>query len=394
MPWNEICVMDQKMKFIASYLSDELSFSHLCRRFGISRKTGYKWRRRDEVGGGEGLRDRSRAPKRQPNAVPEPLLRQIVDLRRRHPTWGPRKLLAKLSRRLPAVAWPCAATVAAMLKRHGLSVPRKNRRRCPPSAKPLAHCKQSNDVWCADFKGWFHTKDGRRCDPLTLTDGATRFILRCQGLDGSTGFSVVQPLFEAAFRQDGLPRAIRTDNGPPFASPGAGGLSQLSIWWLRLGINVERIAPGKPQQNGRHERMHRTLKAEAINPPRRAIGPQQKAFDRFCEEFNFERPHEALDYETPGSLYTCSTREFPDRVADMPPYPDEWDTRMVRRAGQMKWGGKDVLVGAALRGQRVGLAPIDNGLWRVYFMDIALGIFDERKKKIAPEKKKETHSTT
>lgn len=396
MPWNETCLMDERMKFIAAYLGEESSFSHLCRCFGISRTTGYKWVARYESSGPEGLLDRSRAAQRHPNAVPEAIERQIVDFRRQHPHWGPRKLLDRLGRRFTEVAWPCAATVASMLKRHGLSVARKPRRRCPPSSQPLGHCKSSNDVWCADFKGWFRTQDGRRCDPLTITDGATRFILRCQGLSGWTGFGAVQPLFEATFRQYGVPRAIRTDNGPPFASVGLGGLSRLSVWWLRLGIVVERIAPGKPQQNGRHERMHRTLKAEAINPPRRTIRAQQGAFDRFCLEFNLERPHEALNYETPGSLYVGSERALPQRLPEMPQYADDWDTRMVRGAGQMKWGGKDVLVGAALSGQRVGLEPIDSGLWRVYFMDTALGLFDERKGRIAPEKKnqKKASNTT
>lgn len=393
MAWKATCVMDEKMKFIAAYLDEETSFSRLCRGFGISRKTGYKWVSRYVSEGAAGLSDRLRAPQRHPNAVAQWIEERVIESRRRHPTWGPRKLLKRLGVDQPDVAWPCASTVSSLLKRHGLSVPRRVRRHCSPSAGPLGKCTEANEVWCADFKGWFRTQDGRRCEPLTITDGATRFILRCQGLSGSTGLVAVQPLFEATFRQYGLPQAMRTDNGPPFAGTGLCGLTRLSVWWMRLGIRLERIAPGKPQQNGRHERMHRTLKADAINPAQRTLRAQQRAFDLFCAEFNDLRPHEALDYETPGSLYVPSPRAFPERLVEIPAYPQGWVTRMVREAGQMKWSGKEVLVSAALAGQRVGLEPIDEGLWRVYFMHTAVGLFDERQGKTTAEKKKQKGKT-
>ena len=396
MPWKETCVMDEKMQFIVAYLEHEHSFAHLCRGFGISRKTGYKWVERYESGGAAGLSNRSCAPKRHPNAVSEAIEKGVVACRRAHRYWGPRKLLAVLRRKEPEAAWPCASTVASILRRHGLSVPRRRRRHCTPSASPLRTCQEANAVWSADFKGWFRTQDQRRCDPLTICDGATRYLLRCQGLSGHTGFEAVAPLFEATFREYGLPQALRTDNGPPFAGTGLGGLTRLNVWWLRLGIAVERIAPGKPQQNGRHERMHRTLKAEAINPPARTLRAQQKALDRFRTEYNQERPHEALDDETPASRYAPSERAYPARLPEAPAYPPDWATRSVRKAGQMKWNGRDVLVSSALVGQRVGLEPLDDGLWRVYFLDTALGLFDERAGTTRPEKKpsKEVKETT
>jgi len=384
MSWKESCVMDEKIKFIADCLEAEISFSQLCRHYEISRKTGYKWLNRYKEQGAEGLCDRSQAPLRHPNAVNSKTEEEIVNFRGKHPTWGPRKLLVNLRKERPDIAWPCKSTVADILKNKGLSAPPRRKKHCTPSSEPLAHCKEANDVWCIDFKGWFRTGDRSKCVPLTITDGATRFILRCQTMKGSTGYEQVKPLYEAAFREFGMPLAIRTDNGPPFAGTGLGGLSRLAVWLMRLGIRLERIRPGKPQENGRHERMHRTLKAETANPPEATLRLQQKKFMQFREEFNFERPHEALDDATPGSLYEASDRKYPARLPRMPAYPKGWETRKVRVSGRMKWSGKEVPVSIALKGQRIGLKSIGGGLWEVYFMDLLLGTFDELKAKVLP----------
>jgi len=275
--------------------------------------------------------------------------------------------------------------VGALLLQQRLVSTRRKRRRVAAAPSDLRTPQGANQLWCADFKGWFPTGDGRRCTPLTITDAHTRCLLRCHALGRRTGLSLVQPIFEATFREHGLPLAIRTDNGPPFASLGIAGLSALSVWWIRLGITPERIAPGRPEQNGRHERMHRTLKAETTRPPARTRRAQQERLDRWRVEFNEERPHEALGQRPPADLYAPSPRPFPARLAEMV-YPDEWRTRSVRGAGQMKWRGRDVRVSKALVGQRVGLEPIGDGVWRVHFAHLALGTFNERSTRIRPEK--------
>jgi putative transposase len=389
MPWKETCVMDEKTKFIAACLGEEESMAEICRRFDISRKTGYLWRTRYRENGAEALSERSRAPRHHPNAICDELAKVLLQARTAHPTWGPRKLLAWLHQRHPRPDWPAPSTVGDLLRRHGLVVPRRRVRRATPSAGPLLHADGPNSLWCADFKGWFRTGDGQRCTPLTISDAHSRFLLRCQGLGGATGHEHVRPLFEATFREYGLPQAIRTDNGPPFATLGLGGLSALSVWWIRLGIRPERIAPGHPEQNSRHERMHRTLKAETASPPAGSLRAQQRAFDGFRREFNEERPHEALDQRPPSSCYEPSPRELPTRLPEVE-YPDEWVTRAVRGAGQMKWGGRDVRVTAALVGERVGLERVADGLWRVHFSHLLLGVFDERALRVRPLKRVET----
>lgn len=258
--------MEERFRFKEAVAAEEFSVAELCRQFGVSRKTGYKWLERYQQGGLEALGDRSRAPHHHPNEVAEEVEAAIVGLRREHMHWGPAKLRAWLTTREPAVAWPAASTIGEILKRAGLTHARKKRRRTTPSTQPLAHATESNRVWCADFKGWFWCGDGSRCDPFTLTDAFSRYLLRCQ-IVPETGEEHVRAILEAAMREYGLPNAIRTDNGPPFASCGIGGLSRLSVWWIRLGIRPERIQPGKPQQNGRHERMHLTLKQHTAQPP-------------------------------------------------------------------------------------------------------------------------------
>ena len=398
MPWKETCVMDEKMKFIVACLAEEEAMAEICRRFEISRKTGYLWLTRYRENGAEALSERSRAPHHHPNGICDELAKVLLQARATHPTWGPRKLLAWLRARhhgtkacgakSTCAAWPAPSTVGDLLRRHGLVAPRRRVRRACPNAAPLVQTEGSNSLWCADFKGWFRTGDGQRCSPLTISDAHSRFLLRCQGLGGPTGHEHVRPLFEATFREYGLPRAIRTDNGPPFATLGLGGLSELSVWWIRLGIHPERIAPGHPEQNSRHERMHRTLKAETASPPADSLRAQQRAFDGFRREFNEERPHEALGQRPPGSCYEPSPRELPARLAEVE-YPDEWAVRAVRGCGQMKWGGRDVRVTAALVGERVGLEPVEGGLWRVHFSHVLLGVFDERALRVRPLKKGE-----
>jgi transposase InsO family protein len=288
---------------------------------------------------------------------------------------------------LGAPQCPAESTVSEILRRHGLSRIARRRRRATPSTQPFAACREANAVWCADFKGWFRTGDGAKCTPLTISDAHSRYLLRCQGLDGSTGFSTVQPLFIATFREHGMPRAMRTDNGAPFASTGLGGLSALSVWWVRLGLQIERIEPGQPQQNGRHERMHRTLKAATTQPPAANLRRQQKAFDEFQHEYNHERPHEALGQHTPAEVYEPARRDYPERLPEPRGYPDDWQKRKVRGVGQMKWKGRDVHIGQALVGQEIGFKPVGEGQWAVYFEHLELGHFDERNHRVKPSRR-------
>lgn len=393
MTWKVSCVMDERLKFIADCLSEKFSMSELCRRYGVSRKTGYKWLARYREGGLDELKDRSRAPRLHPNAVAPELVDMIIAFKCEHMLWGPAKIRVKLLERHPKMCWPAISTIGDLLDSQGLVIKRRKRNHATPSSQPLGHCTDPNDVWCVDFKGWFRTGNGTRCDPLTMTDGCTRFLLRCVGMSDGTDFTRVQPLFEAAFREYGMPQAIRSDNGPPFASLGLAGLSKLAVWWIRLGITPERIRPGKPQENGRHERMHRTLKAATANPPQRTLRQQQRAFDDFMAEYNYERPHEALGQRPPGAFYQASTQPFPDRIPKLE-YGDDYEVRKVRLSGQIKWRGHNVRISDALEGEYVGLAPIEDGVWKVYFGDLALGTLNERTRKVKPMPKKKKPKET
>lgn len=375
MPWMESCAVDQRMRFVVEHERDELSMAQLCRKYGISRKTGYKWLARAAAEGLDSLQDRSRAPRRHPNETPDKIEEAVVALRARHPSWGPKKLLRRLQETDGRIAWPARSTIAELLARRGLVHRRKVRRHATASQQPLAHCDEPNRVWCIDFKGWFRTGDGRRCEPLTLSDGFSRYLLRCHRIPNPRTESV-QPLLEAAFREYGLPWAIRSDNGPPFAGNGLGGLSRLSVWWIKLGIVPERIEPGKPQQNGRHERMHRTLREETACPPARTLRDQQRRFDAFRKEFNEIRPHEALGLATPASWYEASPRPYPARLPEIV-YPSDWLRRQVRHNGQVKFGGRQFFLSQTLPGEPVGLEPIDGRYWRIYFGPVPLGILDE-----------------
>ena len=375
MPWREMCPMTERAQFMVECIRGELSMSALCRKYEISRKTGYKWWERFEARGPAGLGDRSRACATHANATPEAVAGLLVALRKQHPTWGPRKLCAWLALHRPRVPRPAPSTVGTLLRRAGLVRRRRARHAPPPYAAPFASCTAPNAVWCADFKGGFLLGNGRRCHPLTLSDGYSRYLLRCEGLS-RTDESVVRPIFDAAFAEFGRPHAIRTDNGPPFATVAAGGLSRLAIWWLKLGIRPERIAPGQPQQNGRHERLHRTLKAEATTPPARTLADQQRGFDRFRCVYNEERPHEALGDRPPAHVYAPSARPYPIRLRE-PTYPTTFQLRRVRRDGLVNWNRRAFYLAETLADETVGFEEIDNDTWRVYFADVPLGLLED-----------------
>lgn len=304
----------------------------------------------------------------------------ILELRRRHPSWGPKKLLTILRRRHPRVPWPATSTVGDLLSRHGL-IERKRRRTYPGHpGKPTQSMDAPNDIWCIDFKGEFKTGDGQYCYPLTVTDGYSRFILGCQGLR-STAHGGAQPALQRMFQAYGLPTILRSDNGVPFATTAIGRLSRLSIWWIRLGIDPELIEPGHPEQNGRHERMHKTLKQETTRPPATALRGQQRRFDRFRTECNEERPHEALDHATPASRYQPSLRSFPVRLPPIE-YPAHFETRLMSRNGGFRWASTRVPLSHLLEGQYIGLEEVDDGIWGVYYSTVRLGQMDERLLKV------------
>jgi len=383
MPWEETTRMKQRVRFISDLESCLYTMTELCERYGISRKTGYKWAERYVAESVDGLKDRSRAPKSCPHATPEALVKSLVELRQMHPTWGPRKLLAVLGKREPELPWPAASTVGGILKRHGLVEGGRRRARRPSShpGRPLVQASAPNQVWTGDFKGQFRTQDGEWCYPLTVADAYSRFLLGVAGLD-SVSESQAWPVFERLFREYGLPDALRTDNGSPFASAGAvGGLSRLSVRWIKLGIRLERIEPGHPEQNGRHERMHRTLKQETARPPAANRVAQQGRFDQFRREYNEQRPHEALAQQTPGELYQSSPRPYPPQLPE-PEYPGHFEVRSVRRGGEIKWQGEFLFLSEALAGERVGLEEYEDGLWAVYFGSLLLAKFDERERKL------------
>ena len=366
--------MEEKLRFVFEYEQGERSLTELCQRYGIARETGYVWLRRYREYGLAGLVERARAARRHPNQTPAELERMIVELRQAHMRWGPRKLKRVLERDEPGRVWPATSTIGELLKREGLVVARKKRLRTAAYSQPLAHADGPNRVWCADFKGWFRTGDGERVDPLTMTDGYSRYLLRCQAVE-KTDTVRVQAIFEAAFREYGLPEAIRTDNGAPFASRALAGLSRLAVWWIKLGIVPERIEAGHPEQNGSHERMHLTLEQETAQPAAANRRGQQRAFDRFVEEFNEVRPHEALDMQTPAAVYQPSQRKFPERLPEVE-YPDSMLVRQVGHKGQIGWKKHEVFVSEVLWGERVGLLPIDDRRYRVYFAQIPLALLD------------------
>jgi transposase InsO family protein len=374
--------MEEKLRFVMEYDSGEHTVTELCQRYEIARETGYVWLRRYRQMGLAGLVEGSRAARRHSNQMPEEIERMVLELRQAHMRWGPRKLKKILERNEPGRVWPATSTIGALLKREGLVVARKKRKRTAPYREPLAHATGANRVWCADFKGWFRTGDGERIDVLTITDAHSRYLLRCQAVE-KTDTARVQAIFEAAFREYGLPQAIRTDNGPPFASPAVAGLSRLAVWWIKLGIVPERIAAGHPEQNGQHERMHRTLKQEVAQPPAANRRKQQHAMDRFRKEFNHVRPHEALQMNTPASVYEASERKFPECVSE-PQYPRGMWVRRVRRRGHFRWGSHDVSLSEVLWGQQVGFLHVDERWFTIYFAQYPIARFDRLERRVMP----------
>jgi transposase InsO family protein len=330
------------------------------------------WLRRYRQYGIDGLLELNRAAKRHPNQTSAPVEQTVIDLRQAHMRWGPRKLKRILERDQPGRRWPATSTVGEIVKRAGLVVARRKRRRTEPYTEPLQHAVESNRVWCADFKGWFRSGDGTRIDPLTITDAWSRYLLRAQAVE-KTDTERVRAIFEAAFREYGLPQTIRTDNGAPFASSAVGGLSRLAVWWIKLGIVPERIEAGHPEQNGRHERMHRTLKQD-LRPAQDWRG-QQRELDRFRQDYNQVRPHEALGMQTPASVYEPSPREYPAKVPE-PEYPDTMLLRTIKSQGCFRWKKHDVFLSEVLWGETVGLLPVDDGCYAVYFAHMPLALFD------------------
>jgi putative transposase len=380
MPWKVTSVMDEKVMFISDCLRDEEPMTVLCERYGISRETGYVWRRRYQADGIAGLSERSRAPHRHGGSTPADLVVRIIGARQRRPYWGPKKLLAVLALEDASAPWPSASTVAEILRREGLSEPRRRRRRLLTVDRPFAEITAANDAWCIDFKGWFRTGDGRRCDPLTVTDAFSRYLLGLEIVAPVT--EAVEPVMDRLFCEHGLPQAIRSDNGPPFASTGAGGLSRLSVRWAKMGIRLERIYPGKPQQNGRHERMHGTLKAQACDPPAATATAQQERFDLFRDEFNDDRPHEALGQRPPVQFYGPSPRPYPERLED-PGYDPDEHVRRVRSTGEIKWRGATRFISEAWIGEAVGVREREDGHWVVRFADVPVALIDRTTGKVA-----------
>jgi putative transposase len=381
MPWKDTGPVDQRMACLVDWQRDEWTICELAQRYGVAPKTVHKWVGRFAIEGPPGLLDRSRAPHAPARATDAAVIAAVLALRQAHPTWGPKKLQAVLRTREPARAWPAASTIGDLLRRANLSHPRRRRRVVSSLTPPLTVAEAPNDVWSADFKGWFRTTNGTRCDPLTVIDACSRYVLCCQ-IVPPTGAGV-RPWFARTFQTYGLPRALRTDNGPPFASTGAARLSRLAVWWLKLGIQLDRIDPGHPEQNGRHERFHRTLHEETSAPPAATPRAQQARFDQLRVTFNDVRPHEALGQQPPARAYTPSPRPYPSRVPE-PWYDATYQVRRVRTTGAIKWQGDVVFLSEALCGEPVGLKETAQGDWSVHFLHVELGRIARRTQIFTP----------
>jgi putative transposase len=382
MPWPTRSPMDERVQFISDHQRQRDTMVALCDRYGISRKTGYKWLERYDTDGPGGLATRSSRPHTSPQATPRHMAAAIVAVRRRYPSWGGKKILAVLAEREPTWTLPAVSTANDILKRHDL-VPRGRRRRPRPHpGRPAVAVREANDLWTADFKGQFRTGDAALYYPLTICDAFSRYLLDCRGLRAPTWQDTMR-VFHQAFRVYGLPRRIQTDNGEPFASWALGRLSRLSVWWIRLAIEPVLIEPASPQQNGAHERMHRTLKAETTRPPAATRAAQQRRFRRFRHQFNHERPHEALQQRPPARLYTSSSRPLPTCVPPLV-YPGHYELRRVTKPGVIWWHSRPIVVSTVLIGEQVALEPVDDALWDLHFGPVRLGRFDERRWRIDP----------
>ena len=381
MSWQERSVMDEKLKFIARYLEGE-SITSLSREFGVSRTTGHSLVTRYREMGSEALVAQNRAPKRYANKLPIQVEALILNLKRKYKNWGAPKIREKIIKAFPHVKPPAKSTVHAVLDRNGLVKKRKGRKRYKNEGTKLTHVKAANDLWCADYKGEFMTGNKKYCYPLTITDYSSRFLIHCDALT-STNMEFAFESFERTFKEYGLPKALRTDNGSPFASAQSFyHLTQLSVWWMRLGINVERITPGCPQENGRHERMHLTLKQETTRPPRANIIGQQEEFDKFINIYNFDRPHAGINNKYPAELYQKSTREYKKPEPLYYPFHDQ--TIMVSQCGRVCTNGLKVSLSRAFAGVEVGIKEMEDGIWVVSFLDYDLGYFDDKSRKVEP----------
>lgn len=379
MPWRDTSPMEQRLQFISDYLRQLWSMAELCDRYRISRKTGYKWLARYEAGGRNGLYDRSRRPHHSPRATPQHLVDALIAKRSRHPRWGPKKLLLLLAAEHPDWPWPAPSTAGLILKRHGLVEPVRRRRRRSPE-KSRSESTAPNHVWTADFKGEFRTRDGRYCYPLTIVDDHSRYLLACRALLHPTT-AATQNTFTRLFRQLGLPQVIRTDNGSPFAGRGLARLSRLAVWWIRIGITPELIAPGHPEQNGRHERLHRTLDDTTIRPAAASCRAQQRRFNHFRHEYNTLRPHEALGQVPPTTCYAPSARPWLNRLPPLE-YPAHFELRRVASNGCIRWHRRQLFVSLTLAGQVIGLEEVTIGYWNLYLGPRRLGLLSEREGRV------------
>jgi len=386
MPWKVKEPMDERVRLIADWRSGNYSITELSVIYGVSRKAIYKWTTRYNEHGIDGLKEQSRAPLSHPNQTKAEVVQGLIKEKLDHGNWGPKKLLRHLQRSRPEVQWPSVCTVEKWFRMYGLVKERKRRKRVPPYSEPFLECDVPNKVWSADFKGQFRMGDSTWCYPLTLSDNMSRYLLMCRGV-GSPCYGDTQKWFEWAFRKYGLPAAIRTDNGIPFAGRGITGLSRLSVWWIRLGIRPERIECGKPQQNGRHERMHRTLKEETATPAMSDMNQQQMRFEEFRREYNNERPHEALGMKTPSSVYEASSMRYPEKVLE-PQYDEGVDVRRVRDGGEISFRGNYYFLSEVLSGERVGLTELYDGRHEVRFSFHPIGIIDLKEMKVRPTQKK------
>jgi len=375
MVWKGRSIEEAKGRFILDRLSGDCEdMSALCAAYGISREAGYELMRRYGAEGLSCVVARSRAPHVQSRAIGEDVRAALLACRLDHRSWGPRKLKAYLERTRPGTDWPAASTIGAVLKRGGLVHGRRRRRTALPLTRPFAPITKANDTWSVDFKGWFRTADGKRCDPLTVSDGLSRYLIGCR-ICAPTGLEVGAQM-ERMFKEYGLPDRLRTDNGSPWGSSGAGGLTRLSVAWLKLGIGLEFIAPASPQQNGRHERLHGTLKRDTLDPPAANPAQQQQRFDAFRTLYNQERPHQALGNHTPASQYQPSLRPYPHRIEEPVYDGDTLTVRRVRGSGEIKWRGSLVFIGEAFIGEPLAIEQTQTGDHRVRFMAVDLGIID------------------
>ena len=375
MSWKGVTIMDQRVRFISEYLNGYFSVSELCRQFDISRKTGYKWINRYKKYGAEGLIEKSAKPHSCPHKTNPAIVKAIITQRKKHPTWGPKKLLHKISLRQPQWSLPAISTAAAILKKEGLVIQGKRRLRRKHPGCPTGIAKAPNDTWTADYKGQFKMKNGKYCYPLTVCDMYSRYLLGCDAHD-SVSLRDTKSHFVDLFRTFGLPKRIRSDNGVPFASSALARLSSLSVWWIKHGIYPELIEPGQPQQNGKHERMHRTLKKEATIPPKQNLKKQQKALDEFRIEYNEIRPHEALNMDTPADIYQISSRKMPQKIGRYD-YPSHFEVRLVSSNCGIRWNNSRVNVSSTLIKEYIGFEELDDGIHNVYFCDFLIGRFFE-----------------